>query len=85
MQRYQIYLDPRTVTILDDAESISNISRSQLIRMAAEAVSENLAKILAVVKPANNNYTHLDNLAGFIKPKTKQPTSYATRSDRDYL
>ncbi len=53
--------------------------------MAAEAVSENFAKILAVVKPANDRYTHLNNLAGFIKPKTKQPTNYATKRDRDYL
>lgn len=85
MQRYQIYLDPRTVTILDDFESIARVSRSHLIRMATEAVSENFAKILAVVKPTNDTYTSLDALAGSIKPNTKKPTSYATKSDRDYL
>ena len=52
MKRYQVYLNSHSVSILDDFEGISNISRSKLIRRVVDNVAEELIKIFADKKVA---------------------------------
>ena len=86
MRRYQVYLNPHSVMILDDFEKSTGIGRSQLIRESIDCLSQNLAKVLALGRPKETHRSlHLDRLVGLIKLKHKKETNFASRSDRDYL
>lgn len=84
MKRYQVYLDPATVSILDDFEESSRLSRSQLIRLSIDRLAENLSKVFLVneVKPSRKYV--LDSLSGVIKTGSRE-TNFAQRRDRCYL
>jgi len=47
MKRYQIYLDPRSVGIFDEASEISDFTRSRLIKEAIDGAASRIGNILA--------------------------------------
>lgn len=85
MQRYQIYLDPHDVSVVDEIENLTNIYRSRQIRDLVAIYASEMGKFLASQKPKTHNYTHLDKLVGFIKGDPKKKTNYARNHDDIYL
>jgi hypothetical protein len=85
MKRYQVYLNPHSISVLDEFEEHSSIPRSRLIREAIDRLAQNLAKILNKQKFEPSNTHALDQMIGFIKLDSSQKTTYATKSDREYL
>lgn len=85
MKRYQVYLDPHSVSILDDFEKYANISRSKLIREAIDRLAQNLSRVFARENEAPKEKVTLDSLVGFINVKTQKQTNYALRNDSAYL
>lgn len=85
MHRYQVYLNPHSVSILDEIESISNISRSKLIQGLVDRFASQVAKVFSKREDLSAKYTHFDKLVGAIKLKTSKPTNYARDDDSIYL
>lgn len=85
MKRYQVYLNPNSVAILDDFEKISDISRSKLIREAIDRFVNQLVKVFAKRNDSLPKLTYLDRLAGAIDLKTSKPTNYALDENEIYL
>ena len=85
MKRYQVYLNPHSVSILDDLGRQTDISRSKLIQGAIDRFADQIAKILSKREDQPSNYTHFDKLIGAIHLKTKVPTNFAFDSDEIYL
>lgn len=85
MNRYQVYLDPHSVSILDEIEGISNISRSKLIQGLVDRFADQIAKVVSKREDLPAKYTHFDKLVGAIKLKTSKPTNYALDDDSMYL
>ena len=85
MKRYQVYLNPHSVSILDEVEKISNISRSKLVRGLVDRFTEQIAKVFAKRDDRPYKLTHLDKLVGAIYLKTKKSTNYALDDDEIYL
>ena len=67
MKRYQVYLNPYPVTIFDEVEELTDISRSKIIRDSLDRVAQNIAQVLAAVKPRPSKTFVLEKMAGFIK------------------
>lgn len=84
MKRYQVYLDPHSVSILDEIEGLSNISRSKLIRGAIDRFAEQLVKVFSYRPDKPPKMIYLDKLVGAIKLKTKKPTNFANSVDDIY-
>lgn len=84
MKRYQVYLNPHSVSVLDEFKEQSNISRSQLIRLTIDQMANNLAKIFAAAKTPPGNKYILDSLVGAIKVKGRK-TNFAQNIDEIYL
>jgi len=85
MKRYQVYLNPHSVSILDDFAKPISVSRSKLIQMAIDAVVNNLTKVfIATNTPPKDTYI-LDSLVGAIKIKGKKKTNFAQNIDEIYL
>ena len=85
MKRYQVYLDPNSISILDDFAKPVSISRSKLIRMAIDAVVNNLTKVFIRVNTRPKNTYILDSLVGSIKIKGKKKTNFAQNIDEIYM
>ena len=85
MKRYQVYLDPHSVSVLDDFEKYANISRSKLIREAIDRLAQNLSRVFVEKDEAPKQMTTLDSLVGFINVKNQKQTNYALRDDGVYL
>ena len=85
MKRYQVYLDPHSVSILDDFEKYANISRSKLIREAIDRLAQNLSRVFVEKDEAPKETITLDSLVGFINVKGQKQTNYALRDDSVYL
>lgn len=83
MKRYQVYLNPNSVAVIDDFEEISDISRSKIIRRAIDAVAEQLIAIVAA-KRAQSKVSAFDKMAGIIKDELPGPTNYSQRVDEIY-
>ena len=85
MRRYQVYLDPHSVNILDEAAEMSPFSRSQLIREAIDAVSARFSNLLAAFKPPKfRDYKWLDRMVGSIKIKGKKTVRISENIDEIY-
>lgn len=67
MKRYQLYLNPYSVSIIDEFEDISNLSRSKIIRYLVDGMSEQLITLIRRKKPGKEYF--MDSLAGFIDLK----------------
>ena len=85
MKRYQVYLNPHSVSILDDFEGISDISRSKLIRRVVDNVAEELIKIFAERKRSGKKEYLLDKLSGFVDLKTDKKTNFSQHVDEIYF
>ena len=85
MKRYQVYLNPHSVSILDEIEQIIGVSRSKLIRETTDRLARTLTNIISAIKMQHRNKSNLDNLIGIIDLKTKKPTNYALEDDEFYL
>ena len=81
MKRYQVYLNSKSVSVLDDFEKETNISRSAIIRMAINTLAQNLIKL----SPSTlNKKGDLDEIIGIIKTKSKLTTDSSERVDNIY-
>lgn len=83
MKRYQVYLNPHSVSILDEFGGISDISRSKLIRRVVDNVAEELIKIFAERKRSGKKEYLLDKLAGFVDLKTDKKINFSQHVDED--
>ncbi|OGK10303.1 hypothetical protein A2767_02940 [Candidatus Roizmanbacteria bacterium RIFCSPHIGHO2_01_FULL_35_10] len=84
MKRYQIYLNPGTVAMIDKMEKATTISRSQLIREGLDkAISEYISLIVDLFSQSKRkpNYSVLDKMSGFIKSKGGKKTNYSDMVD----
>lgn len=82
MKRYQVYLNPNSVEILDGFEKETKISRSKIIRDVTDRLADQL---LSVVPQKTPKKYLLDDLVGSIKIKGKKQTNYAQNVDDIYL
>lgn len=67
MQRYQIYLNPQSVGVLDNVAEVLDISRSQIIRDALEAVACRYEEVIAVLRARTSRKNPLLELCGIDK------------------
>lgn len=85
MKRYQVYLNPHSVSIIDEFSEQTNISRSQLIQMTIDQIAGNIRKVFVATKtPVKNKYI-LDSLIGIIKLNSQKITNFAENVDEIYL
>lgn len=85
MKRYQIYLNPHSVSILDELGKQTDISRSKILQMITDSLAHNLGRILAATKiPPTDTYL-LDSLVGAIKLSGNKKTNFAHNIDEIYL
>ncbi len=84
MKRYQVYLNQNSVSVLDDFEKISNISRSKVIRQAIDRLAEQLVCVVDVRRSQKKEYI-LDSLVGFVDLKTNKKTNFAQNVDEIYF
>ena len=85
MKRYQVYLNPNSVSVLDEFGEHIDVSRSKLIQMAIDQVAQNLAKIFVATKTPPKDTYILDSLIGAIKLKGNKKTNFAQNVDEIYL
>lgn len=85
MKRYQVYLNSNSVSVLDEFEKYTSISRSKLIREAIDRLAHNLAKSFADKNIEPQERLILDSLIGKISVKGQKQTNYAAKDDRVYL
>lgn len=86
-KRYQVYLDPNSVAIIDDYAEIVSLDRSQLIREAVDRLSYNLSILLKNKGEKKVKSNSLLALNGLISSNTQNSkvTNYATEDDSKYL
>ncbi|OGF99901.1 hypothetical protein A3D78_02190 [Candidatus Gottesmanbacteria bacterium RIFCSPHIGHO2_02_FULL_39_14] len=85
MKRYQLYLDPRSVKVIDEVTEISDFTRSQLIRETIDAAATRLGNILAAIKPVRSReYSMWEKMIGAIKIKGKKKVNLSESIDEIY-
>jgi len=85
MKRYQVYLNPHSVSILDEFEKNANITRSKLIRGAIDRLAQNLSRVYVAKNEMPQKKLIFDSLIGFINKKDQKQTNYALKDDKVYL
>ncbi len=85
MKRYQVYLNSSSVSVLDEFEKYTSISRSKLIREAIDRLAQNLSKTFADKNIEPQDKLILDSLIGLISSKSLRQTNHALKDDRAYL
>ncbi|KKP93691.1 MAG: hypothetical protein UR98_C0003G0061 [Parcubacteria group bacterium GW2011_GWA1_36_12] len=71
MNRYQVYIKPKTINILDDVAKIIKVSRSQIIRDVTDRAAKEFEKILVRNQQTKMQNNPLIKMAGFAKSTTK--------------
>jgi len=84
MKRYQVYLNPESVMLIDNFEEVSQISRSKIIRAAIDRLAEQLISVVAVQKSSSGKKGIFDRLAGFVDLKITKKTNFAAEIDTIY-
>lgn len=82
MNRYQIYLDPKDVNILDELAKLTSFSRSQIIRDVIDKMAKEYKKILEATEKKRIRNNPLLKMAGFAKGPTK---NISQNIKKDYL
>lgn len=67
MNRYQIYIKPKTVNILDEVAKIVKTSRSQIIRDVTDRAAKEFEKLLIGAQSSKVQSNPLIKMAGFAK------------------
>jgi len=85
MKRYQIYLNPHSVGILDEVASVSEVTRSELIREAVDAVAARVGVLLSHLKaPDKDSYKWLRELTGTFEVEGKKQVNLSENIDEIY-
>ena len=83
--RYQVYLDPRSVAILDEASELLPVTRSQIIREAIDAAAGRVSNLLALLKPVSfDDYSWIDKMTGSLIYKDGKTVNMTERVDSVY-
>lgn len=67
MHRYQIYLEPTDINVLDELAQLTNFSRSQIIRDVINKMAKEYKKLLEATEKRRMNNNPLLKMAGFAK------------------
>lgn len=81
MDRYQVYLDPQSVAVLDDFGEAINVSRSKILRSVVNHLAEEFAKLLAPTKKSSQHYRYFDKLVGCLSLRNKSKTNLVEAVD----
>jgi len=82
MKRYQVYLNPYSISVLDDLEEAIDISRSKQLRLVVDRVAEVLGSILRAKEASQTKEEFLlDDLAGFVDLKTDKKIDFTKDID----
>jgi hypothetical protein len=84
MKRYQVYLNPQSVSIIDAFGKEVKLSRSRILQMMVDSVAGNLSKLL-VTRRNKRVKGALDDIVGSITIKGKKKTDFAQNIDEIYL
>ena len=82
MQRHQIYLDPHSVSIIDEFAEQADFSRSQLLRLAIDKLAAELAHTLSTLQQ-NPPKKLFDSFIGSLSLPGR--TNIAEQEDGEYL
>ena len=82
MNRYQIYLDPKSVDTADEMARLIDISRSQILRDVIDRVMREYKKIMAASGRLRARNNPLLKMAGFAKGL---PSNLSQNIDEIYL
>ncbi len=85
MNRYQLYLDHQSVSVLDEIAGQTDISRSKLIQRAVYRLAQEVTKVFIATKTQPTKRPIFDSLIGFINIPGKKSTDYARHVDDAYL
>ena len=83
IKRYQVYLNAGSVSIIDEYEKLTNISRSKVIRYLVDSVSEQFITLIKRREPKDKYF--MDSLAGFIDLKTDEKIDLVSSIDEVLL
>ncbi len=67
MNRYQIYLDPKDINILDELSKLTNFSRSQIIRDIISRMAREYERLIEAAEKRSMKNNPLLKMAGFAK------------------
>ncbi|MBI2596330.1 CopG family transcriptional regulator [Candidatus Daviesbacteria bacterium] len=67
MNRYQIYLNPKSVDTIDNLTRLINLSRSQIIRDVIDKMANEYEKLLVKTEASRMKDNPLLKMAGFAK------------------
>lgn len=89
MKRYQLYLNPHSVSVVDVVSETVEMSRSKIIQNVVDRVSKEISDEIigiALVKKASRKkqYAVLDKYAGFIDDGSKEIQNYSQTVDEIY-
>ena len=83
MKRYQVYLNQISVSVIDDYEKLTKMSRSKVIRYLVDSASEQLITLIRRKEPGKKYL--MDSLAGFIDLKTNKKMDLVSNIDEVLL
>lgn len=89
MKRYQLYLNPYSVSVVDNASETIEVSRSKILQNVVDRVSKEISDEiidLVLVKRTSRKkqYAVLDKYAGFIDGGSKKEQNYSQTVDEIY-
>ncbi|MBI2587200.1 hypothetical protein HYW29_00075 [Candidatus Amesbacteria bacterium] len=85
IKRYQVYLDSRSVGILDESAGLLPFTRSWVVREAVDAAAGRLGNLLAgFIKPDKAGYSELEKLIGSVRVKGKRQVNLSEKVDEIY-
>lgn len=79
MRRYQVYLNQISVSVIDDYEKLTKMSRSKIIRYLVDSASEQLITLIRRKDPGEEHL--MDQLSGFIDLKTDKKLDLVSNID----
>ena len=85
MKRYQLYLNPASVHILDEVTQVIPLTRSELIRAAIDGAASRVGNLLAAIKPpTSRDYSWIDALTGTLVVKGRKKVKISEDIDEIY-
>jgi hypothetical protein len=83
MQRYQVYLEPKSVAVFDQTAQMTGVTRSKIIQQMVDIMALRFSAQLDIKDVASKK--NILSFAGIIKyPKSKK-NDWSTRPDNLYF